>query len=402
MRIEVINQAMRIRRWSLAAITASQNGSVLSANDVEDVADIPLAAWSRTLRAECAALPVARALRSIQGSATPEIRAHILELSLPSVQRCMTARVQIRELDDLCVRHGLRPVLLKGGASIAQGAELDLGDLDVFLPPADAARFADVLDQNGYARASGPDAFNHLARRCAAERLPVEIHPGIHDAMQGDPDERLATSVVLSGARALRILRPSDHAWYVLHHCVEAHPHRQGSIRDVLALAFALDRCTAADIHDIRGRATSLRCAEGLIAMLDFALAVQEGHAIGDPFDRIAAARYVLGDETFQRFLRFGLIVYAAAFAALDPRTSFAEPLRLAWRARRPIGPGSPWYVPTGNRVSRLLARVVGRSGQAVYRAGATLFGMSIAAAASRSIRRACHPSPAQRSPVPL
>jgi hypothetical protein len=378
-----VSAALRARRWSLAALAAQRGGPAPRATAV---ADIPAAVWRLVLHAECAALPVLRALPE-RGAVDPAVHAALFELSLPELQRCMTVGAQLRDLDALAVRHGLQPVVLKGGVNVARGRELDLGDLDVYLPPDEATRLAELVDHEQYQRAPLPDGPRHLARRYASHQLPLEIHHSLA-VVAARPEDVLAGASTLPGYQALRVLAPRNHAWHVLHHCIDAHTRRQGMLRDVIALGLALDHCTDDDLRDLESKAQAHRRSERMMAMLRVADDVRSGRAIDGPaherFDQLAAGRYALADAKFDRWLSLGPAVYNAAFTALDPDTSFFDVARMVW----PVGPVKRWYTPSQGPVLRSAALAAGKVAKIGYRACAVSIGASIAAVASRSIRR--------------
>jgi hypothetical protein len=386
----VVANAMRVRRWAMFALAAKRAGA--PAPSIVSVADVPAAIWRIVLPAECAALPVLRALPE-RGTLDPAVHAAAFELSLPEVQRCMTAGAQLREIDALCAQHGLRPVVLKGGMNIARGREIDLGDLDIFLPPGEATRFAELVDSGHYQRAPFLDGPKHLARRLASQRLPLEIHHTLR-VVADRPEDVFAATVLIPGFETLRALAPADHAWHVLHHCVEAHPRRQGMLRDVLALGVALDLCDGDDMRALQARIDAHQRRDRMMDMLRIAVEVRAGQVTDGPshrpFDHLAAARYALADRKFERWLRIGPAVYNAAFTTLDPDTRLVDIARLLW----PAGRVTRWYAPSQNALLKAATLTAGKISKVVYRACAVSIGASIAAVVSRSIRRAALQSP--------
>ncbi len=208
-------------------------------------------------------------------------------------------------------RAGIDAVFLKGGANLASGLYADpamrlMGDLDILVPPEQAARAGAVLAAQGFIDIDAPPRLvagrlHHLPmQRHALTGVGVEVHHQLlPDRLRGLLDSgeafRSAVSIDLIGQR-VAILAPP---WRILHNVVhdqitdQAFARRTCELRQSLDLALlwnrhadSLDRAALAAMLPARIRPV-LGHALALAGLLGAASAEQ---------DEIARARHRIRD----------------------------------------------------------------------------------------------------------
>jgi hypothetical protein len=146
----------------------------------------------------------------------------------------------------------------------------------------------------------------------------------------------------LDGAAGLSSLSAADHLWHLLVHTVVTHPHRRGSLRDVLLAGEAVRECSPAELREVERRIAIHPPASPLGELLTMARELGDGRLVADRFRREAAANYLLrGPLGWLGFSRFWTTAFLSALfsllgSAVDRRREWA----LAWM--RPQFP-SPW-----------------------------------------------------------
>lgn len=335
--------ALRLRGWTLRLLAG---GPPLAGPPPA----VPAAAWDVFLRGERCALPLRAALGPDGAAALPAPGAAPVDWrAAREAQRGLAGRAQLRRLGQLLVERGWRGIVLKGGALLAAGdVRVDVGDIDLLLPPEQAYPLARLLDARG-ARSVDPDPWEHstqdfhLAPRSGGEHeLPLEVHFRIPFAVGVDPwrDPRP------SGTPGIHRLPPADHLWHVLVHSVDHHLERRGMIREVALLRAALAGCTADEVETVAGRAAAHGSSTALLGVLGMARALAAGRVPADPFPQAAALRYLLASG-------------AAPFAPGTPRgletTSAAAALVSGVYLRRWFGEASSVVTLPSARGSRWL-----------------------------------------------
>lgn len=152
------------------------------------------------------------------------ILAQIKSQARASAVRHLMLKDCLRRLAHECQTLGLRPVLLKGAAMIAQnpdGLSRIPGDIDLWLPPEQAVILRRHLLRNGW---QGPSedsegAAHHLA--CVTwKNIPVEIHHRLMPEFWGLPEsEMLATARPLPAFPALQVMSQEAQLVHTMVHC---------------------------------------------------------------------------------------------------------------------------------------------------------------------------------------
>ena len=300
-----VEEALALRAWALRLL-GGQPAPPPRAGE---------AAWKAFLFAERCALP----LRGRAGATVPAETGGVLEARATlELQRAMAARAVLAELARMVRGHGLRALVLKGGVPLAEGGEMvDVSDVDLLLPAADAAALAAAMDRSGWSPhyadpVPGTPGCFHLAARSRPGYVSVELHYALAFLGGGfDPWEGARPSAV----PGLMRMAPRAQAWHVLAHAVVHHPPRRGSIRDLLVLAQALRECTPDDLVALEARAAASVHAAPMAGALAMARALAEGRAPDDAFAAVAAIVYLLvsGASRVPHDGRFGGALVAAA-----------------------------------------------------------------------------------------
>ncbi len=320
----------------------------------------PAAAWELFLAAECCAIPVARALRMVGAwdSLSPDARAAVAAAESREMQRVLAARGQLAELDRLAAAFGVMPIVLKGGATVAEGTALDLGDIDLLVTGDVAATLAAALVARGYAPSG--DA---LVRPGA---LPIELHDHVSYGRAGGAGDRAARPaescaagpwtgascvslacadepplVPLAGCRALRRLVGAPAVLLLLRHGVLHHPFRRGHLRDLVVLAEAIGRCTPDAVDAVSRACAADPDAADLTETLALALAIRAGADVADPpaVRRMATHKYLFALGTWRRAVRIAPRWPTLLCAAIDRPAARHAPLRDALASREQTDP---------------------------------------------------------------
>jgi hypothetical protein len=310
------------------------------------------------------------------------------ERSVVDLQHVLAARAQLKLLARLVAEHRWPVVVLKGGAAVLDGEELDVADVDVLVRPEHAQALARLVEERAGHRAAGSDgAVNghkvfHLAQRVQPGSLPLEIHFRLSGMA---PAEELWT-------RAVRVdswggtwrLAPADHLWHLLVHSSVSHVYKRGCLRDLLLVGAALERCSAGEIREVEGRIPAHSHARTLERVLGMARALRLHARPVDHFAGVAAGHYLLRAHVASRGLPypFVLALSSATFALIEGDGEY----RRLWSAARAL-PDVPSDYGSAAWLERR-SRRLGRTARTALRVGglasATLLAWPVAAAARR------------------
>ncbi len=319
-----VRDALRLRAAAIQVLARRQPDSPL--------AGCSAGTWQVFLRTERCALALKARL---------EVRdSHIEAAATRELQRILSARGHLLRIGQLAAAHHMPAIVLKGGvAALTSTAPVDLNDVDVLVRPPDAERLAALLDQDGF-HAAGPGGTVHLAQRVAPNAVDIEVHFALSDVELNEAMWSRARP--LDGVAGLSRLGPADFLWHVLVHSVVTHPHRRGSLRDVLLMADALNDCSAAQVQQVERLIAGHPLVQPLSDVLAMARELRDGVAVRDRFQREAAANYVLrGPLAWLGFSRFWSTAFVRALfseigSAVDRRHEWAT----AWNRPDFV---SPW-----------------------------------------------------------
>lgn len=336
------------------------------------------AAWRLFLATEVIALPLSRRLGDATTLLDAGQRATLERAMRAELQRVMSARAVLAEIDRFSVSLHLTPIVLKGGVAAIDGGEpVDLGDVDLLLESARHDALGDALETRGFVRAASFPTFS------APGAVPVELHTEL-DVGHGLESAGGGASQPIPGFERLR--RPSAvaHVVYVIQHATTHHGVRRGHLRDVMLIAGALAQGSADDLREIE-RALDASPARGVYRdMLCFAqhmIAHGDTTTIDDPFANIAATKYALFARWPQGTRAFPLLQQHVPFFV----ASGSDGRRLVHHYLiSESATTSVWHSAVLARRSPQLARVVAMVVRAPYRITA----LAVAWAAAMVIRR--------------
>jgi hypothetical protein len=276
-----VAEALRLRAWALDVLCSpAPAGPPPPAGP---------AAWDVFLRTERCALALSAGQRAIAGEAGGVLRSR----TYVELQRVLSARGEMANLAGLARAHGWTVAVLKGGAAVAAGENLDLIDVDVLAPGSEAHAVSEALGELGYGALAGRGS-HRVGIRAARTSIHIEIHtsvPGLDDGASAHSPRRLDASPVAG----LRQLPPPDHLWHVLHHSAEQHPDRRGRLRELLVLAHAIRRCTPEQLAEGERRVAAHPRAALLGTHLAMARAVAARQGTPrDAFRLTAAGNYLV------------------------------------------------------------------------------------------------------------
>jgi len=298
------------------------------------------ATWQLFFRTERCALALKSRLAAA-GCAVPDrVRAEIERAATRELQRILSARGQLLRIGRLAAAHAIPAIVLKGGvAALASAAPVDLHDVDVLVPSHQAERLGALLDQQGF-HATGPEGTSHLAQRIAPNAVQVEVHFAINEFELSDAMWHRARA--LDGAAGLSRLGADDHLWHLLVHSVVTHPHRRGSLRDMLLSAEALGDCSAAELQQVERLIAGHPLFQPLSDVLAMARQLRGGLPVRDRFRREAAANYVLrGPLGWLGYSRFWTVAFVSAlFSQLGSAVERRGEWATAWNRPDFV---SPW-----------------------------------------------------------
>ncbi len=335
-------------------------------------------AWRLFLAAECCALPLAGALRraGTWDALAPAARDAADAAAARELQRVLAGRAALAELDGVAAALGIAPVVLKGGAALADGTPLDLGDLDLLVGGDAAVALAAVLAARGYEPAPAGGA---LARPGG---IPVELHTHVVYSGAGP------ATAPLAGCRALRRLDGAPAVLLLLRHSVVHHPFRRGHLRDLVLIAHALGRCPPDAAEAVARACDADPAGPELADTLALARALHAGAPAADPpaVRRAAAHKYLLALGTWRRAVRLAPRWPDLLCAALDRPAVRHAPLRDALASQTLDDPR--WAFPAIARHAPRLATSLGRAARVPYRTALVLCALGAGPFARRRVAR--------------
>jgi hypothetical protein len=284
----LIAECLALRAWTLHVLAGGP--------DAEIPASSP-SAWAHFLAVEHCALPLNVSLAARGHHTLPAAAREQLDRATHSeLQRVLSAQGQLARVDRIASERKWDVVLLKGAVAALgdlRGA-VDLADLDLLAAPHDARALVDALDAGGY-RIVGPTSPVHLATRATQGALPIDVHTRLEILDCGSVETLRARSVPVAETRRLRRLASGDHLLHLLTHVGVAHPHRRGSIRDLLLLEQAVRECSTKEVEDARAGIERHRHATGMLRLLGMAcdLAAEQGTVV-DEFRYPSGAVYAV------------------------------------------------------------------------------------------------------------
>ncbi|MBV9111002.1 MAG: nucleotidyltransferase family protein [Gemmatimonadetes bacterium] len=371
-----VADALRLRHWALAVLASPAGAPPAPAAEPR--------AWELFLHAERCALPLQRALAAGGISLPPEAGDVLPRRALVELQRALSARGVLVRCGAALSSGGWRGIVLKGGVAALSGAPLDVADVDILVHEPDADEIgatlrAGGLQPHGVDVPAGAAGFSHLTPLAAEGSVVLELHYAVPELENEDP----WADAVETGTPGLLRLAPAAHLWHVLSHAVDAHPERRGAVRDLLVTRDALAACSPAERARVEARARASGTRRALLATLDAAAALLEGHVPGDEMRDAAALRVLMAGEERMRRLSTPaqLSLLSVAFAACAGAREYAA----LWGRTPPRGVLAPirgvgWI----NRLPGPLAQTV-RSG---WRAALTVASTPPALAMVRRARR--------------
>ena len=383
-----VRQALGARQFARAVLSPGWDG-----HDTPLVRDPELfrslEGWRLFLRVDRCAYPLHQALeRQALLSRVPapfeELLLHEAEWELGHIR---SARRQLQLIGAWAVRHGCRPVVLKGGLSALDHSGIDLNDLDILLPKAEGERLVAALLEQGY-RQCGSAGVIHLRGIQRQGELMIEIHSAL-TAEEAESEGALRNPATVSPAAAgLWRLPPGDHLWHVLLHGVVTHTPRRGRIRDLLLLGEAIAGCSTQDMEDVRRRIAAHELRDVLKVALEHALDWSHGQVTADPFEEVALIGYLLGNrrENRARVHPTSGMVNSWVFAQLlGPFERQAM-----WSSTLVVSPDLSGFSPVRRLqlLSPRLGRLVQVTGRFLTRAGAYARAYPVAAEIRRLIRQ--------------
>ena len=324
-----VRDALRLRAAAIDVLGGGQP-------DWTQLAPSSHGTWDVFLRTERCAL----ALKARIAAAQREVPDQIETVATRELQRILSARGHLQRIGQLAAAHGIAAIVLKGGvAALISPAPVDVQDVDVLVRPLQAERLAGLLDEEGFLGA-GPAGTAHLAQRISPNAVQIEVHFALNEIELTDGLWNRARP--LDGAAGLSSLGAADHLWHLLVHTVVTHPHRRGSLRDVLLAGEALRDCSPAELKDVERRIAIHPFSQTLDELLDMARQLRDGLPVRDRFRREAAGNYVLrGPLGWLGFSRFWTPAFVSAlFAQLGGPAGRHAEWALAWH-RPPFA--SPW-----------------------------------------------------------
>jgi len=382
-----IRQALGARRFARAVLSPGQDGrDALLGCDPELFRS--LEGWRLFLRVERCAYPLRQVLE--QDALLPRLPAPFEELLRHEaeweLEHIRSARRQLHLIGAWAVRHGCRPIVLKGGLSALDHSGIDLNDLDILLPKAEGERLVAALLEQGY-RQCGSAGVIHLRGIQRQGELMIEVHSALTADEAESAWARRNPQAIGSAAAGLWRLPPGDHLWHVLMHAVVTHTPRRGRIRDLLLLGEAIAGCPTQDLEDVRRRVAKHELCDVLESALGQGLDWSQGKATTDPFEEVALIGYLLASRRENRARvhpTSGMVnswVYAQLLGPVERRTM--------WSSTLVVSPDLSGFFPVRRLqlLSPRLGRLVQVTGRFLTRAGAYARAYPVAAPIRRLLR---------------
>lgn len=287
--------ALWIRRWACELLGGSEPCDETRAR----VKASDPASWKAFFYLERCALPLfdLPAFHAFLPALSEPARAVLDGFRIHELKRALSVYGQLVQLSEEASRQGWRPVVLKGGVSIAEQRYLDVQDLDVLVHPGEIPSLNRYLEDAGApeavrrsSRPGAPPSFHGVPRR-APHALQIEVHHALKGL--GGSDDLLSRAVPSPSLPGIWVLGPEDHLYHLIFHASVHHPSRAGSLRDAVLIAQTLRTSSEACVAAVRERLARLPQPDVPLRLLDFALALETGAALTDPFRATAAGNYV-------------------------------------------------------------------------------------------------------------
>lgn len=288
------SQALLVREWALHLL-----GTEAGPSDAlwrEAVGCAP-AAWSLFLHLEACAIALQTRLDALGDAAwsrlPAEVTTLIREYATWELRHVLSARAQIRTVARLAKEKGWMIVVLKGGAAVAGGEMIHLGDVDILVERELVDEVAAGLDELGFERRGhDSDTSHHLAARIVPNAVRIEVHRTLKGG-QGLDSFRDA-ALPLEGEPTLWRLGDADNLRYLPVHASIQHPERIGKIRELLLLGHALRSSTPEVVAEVERELAGHESAELLFDMVGAARELHDRTYSGDRFAGVVSRIYLL------------------------------------------------------------------------------------------------------------
>lgn len=283
--------ALRLRALALRVFT---DPGAIAHQEWREAIDLPPESWELFLTAERCAITLKSLIASAGGlERLPTAVERVLHRrAREESARVLSARAQLRALEEFAGQMDIRPIVLKGGCSIFADHPLDLVDIDLLLPSDQARSLAGALDARGHeATFSNPQ---HLRARLMPQALPIEIHLTLEPS-GAPPEERLWRGITpLPSRPGLWQLSPVEHLWHVLRHATVDHPSRRGRLRDLLLIADGASACSQSELTEVMTRVDQHEYRSPLRDVLTMALEISRDRPPTDRFLPVAMTHYTI------------------------------------------------------------------------------------------------------------
>lgn len=320
-------EPLRLRRWTFNVLFGEDR--VADQGLISSPPEVAPHSWSTFLRSERCASALIQAIDRNASEPPPPVRRILTEAAVRESQRMLSARAQLLKIGQLALAEEVRVVVLKGGVQAAKGTSIgDLVDVDLLVRPSTASELVNLLVESGYRTTERLPIEHHLPPLVLYDDVPVEIHTSLKPITSSLLEKMWRRVEPLGGQGKLWRLSAPDHLWYMLMHSGIQHPHRRGSIRDLLLLSEAFSNCTDSEVREVEQAMASHPERELLEPLFETVRQIQQSEPPKDRFREVAAAHYLF----------MGSILPAGA-----PRTWFLPLASLVFRHLDHAGGPGPW-----------------------------------------------------------
>jgi hypothetical protein len=187
--------------------------------------------------------------RGLAAELPAPVRRMLRDSTTVALQRAVMVQAQLGELAALSGAHDIRLMALKGAARLLSGecpGSRSIGDIDVLVPRADAARYHHLLQvELGYAP-SGHAYSHHLPGLTRAGSLGVEVHVQLSEApLALDLAIWRDSRSVPVGCHVIEMPSPTAMVLHTLEHAVGLNWAGRYRLRDIVDVA---SLCTSGEI----------------------------------------------------------------------------------------------------------------------------------------------------------
>jgi hypothetical protein len=309
-----LEAVLHLRSWTYDAVLRGIRNPAPPAHQSE---------WAFFLGTERCAAALQRVAKELLNA---EAAAVVNAFTLAETRRAMAVRAQLRDLDATATQHGWNIVITKAGAEPRSSPLVDLMDLDVLTDDATLEAMTSWYRSHG-ARVV-PDPNGAMIVPQSGDGLVIDVQTILRE---WEYDVTLATGAVPHVT--LRRMNAQDHVWLLLLHSSITHGTRRGSLRDLLLIRAALERCSGEEACELERRVRGHTHA----AMLLDLIAATAG-ASPDPFRRAAAYRYAVLRRTGTEWP--GRVKYSIVAAALETAACRAYPTAARVVLNKPLQHG--------------------------------------------------------------